>query len=234
MGREIKRVALDYNFTINEVWPGFLNPHYRKCPHCDHGTTKALERLEDLVSLIMLSGEDAHRQWAHPYFYDAPLHNTAGRIPPSPDMTELTVGLAGRDLGSFGHDSCDKWSAVKKIIAAAGLPKDWGICPHCKGDAVDAVVKAAYEAWTETPPPAGEGWQLWETTTEGSPQTPVFKTPEELARYCADNSVSSLGDQTETYDTWLTFIRGPGWAPSMISRGSSFQSGVAAISEIPD
>lgn len=39
---------------------------------------------------------------------------------------------------------------------------------------------AAYEGWRETDPPAGEGWQLWETTSEGSPISPVFPTADGL------------------------------------------------------
>jgi hypothetical protein len=226
MGREIKRVALDYKFEIGQVWPGFINEHYRECPHCKHGYTLAGARLNDLVSLIMLSGDDARRGKAHPYFYDMPLYDTAGRIPPSKDMANLTEGLSGRQSSFMGHDVCDRGSAVKKIIAAAGMPDDWGICPHCKGDTVDPAVKEAYEAWTETPPPSGDGYQLWSTTTEGTPMTPVFETPEELARYCADQDVSTFGSSTADYETWLKFIRGPGWALSMVSQGGHIQSGV--------
>jgi hypothetical protein len=233
MGREVKRVALNYEFKINEVWPGYINPHYRQCRHCDHGYTKAGLRFNDLVALIMLSGEDARRGKCHPYFYNAPLHNSAGNFVPSPEMAALTEGLAGRAMGFIGHDSLDRWSAVRKIKAAAGVPDDWGFCPHCKGEAVDPDVMEAYEAWTQTEPPAGEGWQLWETTSEGSPQTPVFETPEELARYCTDSKVSSIGYQSETYETWLKFIRGPGWAPSMVSNRGVLESGVSAIVASP-
>jgi hypothetical protein len=231
MGREIRRVALDFKCEIGEVWPGFINNHWRDCPHCQHGYTLAGARLGDLVSLIMLSGDDARRGKAHPYFYDAPLHSTAGRMPPSKDMADLTEGLAGRTPSIMGHDSCDKWSATKKIIAAAGMPKDWGICPQCKGDAVDPAVKEAYEAWTETPPPAGDGYQLWSTTTEGTPMTPVFKTPEELARHCADEGVSSFGRDTASYDVWLKFIQGPGWAPSAVMQNGQMQSGIEAVTD---
>lgn len=229
MGREIRRVPLHYDYTIGKTWDGFLNPHYRKCPHCLNGTTTARARLGDLVSLLMLSGEDARRGKAHPYFYDAPFHYTAGREAPSKDMVELTTGLAERAPSFIGHDSIDKYRAEKKIIAAAGLPEDWGICPHCKGDCIDPEVKEAYEAWTEIPPPDGDAYQLWETTSEGSPLTPPFATPEELARYCADNGVSSFGDDTQSYETWLWFINGPGWAPSMIGDANGLHSGVAAI-----
>jgi hypothetical protein len=232
MGREIKRVALDFKPKLGEVWPGFLNEHYRECPQCSGGTTTAHARLSDLVSLLMLSGEDAKRGKAHPYFYDAPLHHTAGTKAPSIDMIELTTGLAGREPSFMGHDSIDRWSATKKIIAAAGLPEDWGTCPHCKGDAIDPEVKEAYEAWQESPPPAGDGYQLWSTTTEGTPMTPVFSAPEELARHCADNNVSTFGSDTADYETWLKFIRGPGWAPSAVGGpGARMVSGVAAFAE---
>ena len=32
-------------------------------------------------------------------------------------------------------------------------------------------------------PPKGEGFQLWETTTEGSPVSPVFETLDELCEW---------------------------------------------------
>lgn len=34
----------------------------------------------------------------------------------------------------------------------------------------------------DTSPPKGEGWQLWQTVSDG-PTTPVFKTAEELIDY---------------------------------------------------
>lgn len=33
-------------------------------------------------------------------------------------------------------------------------------------------------------PPPGPGYQLWETTTEGSPQSPVFGTLDALCMWC--------------------------------------------------
>lgn len=50
---------------------------------------------------------------------------------------------------------------------------------------------AEYEAWQETPPPAGDGWQLWENVSEGSPVSPVFKTREELLVWMADNKYAN-------------------------------------------
>jgi hypothetical protein len=227
MGREVKRVALDFDWPMDKVWDGFLNPHYSECKACGgSGSTIASKRLTDLVSLLLISGDDARRGKCHPYFYDAPLHNTAGDVVCGKDMTELTTGLAGRAPSFMGHDACDRWSAAKKIIAAAGLPETWGVCAECKGEGQDPSKKADYDAWTRTEPPTGDGWQIWETVSEGSPISPVFARPEELARWMAGKRWGA--DHGSSYESWLKFITGPGWAPSMIMDSSGIHTGPEA------
>jgi hypothetical protein len=46
--------------------------------------------------------------------------------------------------------------------------------------------RAEAEAWQSTDPPAGEGWQLWETVSEGSPVTPVFPTADGLISHLVE------------------------------------------------
>lgn len=41
---------------------------------------------------------------------------------------------------------------------------------------------------------------IYETCSEGSPISPAFETPEELARWLTDNS---FGSMTATYEQWL-------------------------------
>jgi len=75
---------------------------------------------------------------------------------------------------------------------------------------------------------------MWETTSEGSPISPVFGTPEALAHWLADNGASSFGSQEATYEEWLKMI-GVGWAPSGASiDGGPLISGVAAIARTRD
>ncbi len=227
MGREVKRVALDFDWPLKETWEGFLNPHYKKCPECENGETAASVRLGDLVRLILISGEDSLRGEQYPWSVQTELFHQGN---PGKDMAELTTGLAGRPPdGPIGHDCLDGWSAKKKIIAAAGLdPEVWGTCTACKGEAIDQDAKKAYDAWEKTEPPAGDGWQMWETTSDGSPISPVMKTPEELARWLANNGASAFGKDTATYDQWLGMI-GVGWAPSAVgSSETGLISGVAA------
>lgn len=238
MGREIKRVPLSFNWPKDKTWEGYMNPHYKghcsNCPDCKgRGSTTASQRLEDLVSLLMLSSDDAMRGKAHPYFAQAPLCDTQG-IAVSKDIVELTAGLAGRKpVGPFGHDSCDKWSATKAIIRAAGLKKSWGVCQRCNGegslwDNKESQLKAA--RWRRKEPPKGKGYQLWETVSEGSPISPVFALPEELADWLVSSPDYKWrgNDQGTTKEQWLKFIQGPGWAPSLIFSEGKIQTGVQA------
>ena len=42
MGRELRRVPLDFDWPMNQRWSGFVNPHYAKCQRCDgRGDTMA-------------------------------------------------------------------------------------------------------------------------------------------------------------------------------------------------
>ncbi len=48
---------------------------------------------------------------------------------------------------------------------------------------------------------------MYEDTSEGTPISPAFATPEELARWLADNGASSFGSMTATYEQWLATCR---------------------------
>lgn len=71
---------------------------------------------------------------------------------------------------------------------------------------------------------------MYEDTSEGTPISPAFKTPEELARWLADNGASAFGSSTATYEGWLRVAKG-GWAPSMIFSSAGIQDGVDALNE---
>ncbi len=71
-------------------------------------------------------------------------------------------------------------------------------------------------------------YQMYETCSEGTPISPVMETPEELARWLADNDASAFGNMTATYEQWLaTCLRGS--APSAMVTGTAMESGVAAL-----
>lgn len=82
------------------------------------------------------------------------------------------------------------------------------------------------------PPERRTHYQMYETTSEGTPISPIAATPECLAKWLADNGASAFGDMTATYDEWLGMIR-KGWAPGMIIAGGHMDSGVAFVSRSP-
>jgi len=58
-------------------------------------------------------------------------------------------------------------------------------------------------------------YMMYETTSDGTPLSPAFATPEELAQWLADNAVSAFADRTATYEQWLATIR-RGYAISVV------------------
>ena len=71
-------------------------------------------------------------------------------------------------------------------------------------------------------------WQMYETTTEGTPLSPVMPTPEALAHWLADNGANTFADMTTDYETWRRMI-GVGNTPcGIIIGGARSVSGVEA------
>ena len=103
-------------------------------------------------------------------------------------------------------------------------------CERCHGADVDPDVQRLYDAWEamDTEPQKGEGWQMWETVSEGSPVSPVCRTTEELARYMELNPWSI---QKATYDQWLKMITNGGYACSMVVVDGVCYPGVVAAAE---
>jgi hypothetical protein len=78
-------------------------------------------------------------------------------------------------------------------------------------------------------------YMIYEDTSEGTPISPAFATPEELAHWLADNNASAFGGTTATYEDWLDMIRsGIGSLGVMITvgpEGRDEKSGVALVAE---
>jgi hypothetical protein len=92
-------------------------------------------------------------------------------------------------------------------------------CPVCEGEG---------KVYPKIPVPEGIHYQMWETTSEGSPISPPFTTPQELARWLSDNDASACGSRGATYEGWLAMIT-QGWAPSMVISEKGVESGVEFV-----
>lgn len=71
-------------------------------------------------------------------------------------------------------------------------------------------------------------YQMYEDTSEGTPISPVFPTPEELARWLVDSKASAFAEMTADYESWLRVCRG-GFAPSAMLVDGVLRDGVSAL-----
>lgn len=245
MGREVKRVAMDFRWPLNKTWGGFLNPYYRHCAQCSacdgSGHNPATKQISDDFYDFAETG----RRWCDALTQDevdtlvaeSRLRHWNGEtrawesVPRTAAEVNAANGRGSSMLGDMHHDGINRWIVIKARAKRLGV---YGDCEVCKGDGeiwASPEKKKLAEEWKEEEPPTGDGWQMWETTSEGSPISPVFASPEELSRWLADTGASSFGGMTATYEQWLGMCRA-GWAPSAIAApGLGFVSGVEAVAE---
>lgn len=128
MGRELKRVPLDFDYPLNKVWYGYYDRYINFC----------------------------------------------------------------HDNYSAGCEGCKKYAAIK------GIPFATHGCPDFDSYyGIDLAEKVE--------PPEGEGYQLWETTSEGSPVSPVFESLERLCEWCEKNA-TTFGNLTATKGEWMKML----------------------------
>jgi hypothetical protein len=228
MGREARRVPLDFDWPLKKTWDGYLLPERLReqpCPNCANGSTEVSEWLMKVAYIIGGLADDARDEQRgrdmHPYL--APLREISyGHVTrrPGPQFAEFADGLAPEARGgSLGRDV---YRIHRALIKAASLPDKWGECPTCDGYGSAEKYpgqRAEAEAWQPTDPPEGDGWQMWQTTSEGSPVSPVFPTAEELATWLADTQASMFGQQSASREQWLAIITGEDFAHVEIAPG---------------
>lgn len=131
MGRELKRVPLDFDYPLHKVWYGYFMNYISTCH----------------------SKEEEH------------------------------------------CEQCKRMAEIKGIEFT-----DNG-CPDY--DKYFGEVKEKLKELCEVP--KGEGYQLWETTSEGSPISPVFVTLEELCEWCEDNA-TTFADFKASKEEWMQML----------------------------
>ena len=87
------------------------------------------------------------------------------------------------------------------MAAKSPAAPTWGTCESCHGSGQDPVTAEQADAWQPTEPPTGEGYQLWETTSDGSPVGPVFESLEDLCAW-AESNATTFGPHRATATDW--------------------------------
>lgn len=218
MGRELKRVPMDFDWPLHKLWDGYVNPHSAQCEKCEGtGADKSLRFLQKWVGLLCLAADESRyseedirklrqqgRIYPHRYL-QAEGMRIQSKSDLGPGLIELVNALAGGKGSPFGYSCEDTYQIRKKILQAAGLAENWGVCLDCGGYGMPPDVIKDYEAWDPEDPPKGEGYQLWENTSEGSPVSPVFATLDELCAWCEENA-TTFGSAKATKEQWRTML----------------------------
>lgn len=271
MGREIRRVPVDFNWPLNKVWEGFQNPNpgADRCIACDAtGYNPATREIADLFydsdgDWRYDYGKDPDgkpadrppwrvigncRRWCHSITQDEVQALVDGgrlwdftRTPRNEEQREIVrQKIAGggnswlpfdngyiptadevnkAHMTGFGHDAINRWILIEARAKRLGV---YGSCEVCDGTGTvwpSEERKANYEAWKPYDPPSGDGWQMWQTVSEGSPVSPVFATAGGLEdRLVADGYSPEAAK---------AFCRS-GWVPSMVMSGGEFYTNIEA------
>lgn len=247
MGRELKRVPLNFKWKIGRLWSGYINPHpIHECIDCQGlGWSKDYNQLkeewygwntenykinpfrkssrynasawnnnltqEDVQALV-----DADRLWD---FTRVPLNDKQKEtvkkkiedggnswLPFNNEYVPTAKEVNQWNLKGMGHDSINCSVVIKAKLKKQGKSH---LCNSCNGEGEkwqDGTAKEKYKNWKEYEPPKGKGFQLWSTTSEGNPMTPVFKTLDLLCEYCEAFKISVFGYNTATKEEWFEML----------------------------
>lgn len=298
MSRDIRRVPVDFEWPLNEVWGGFLMPSELRLPTCsdcegmgwspeakllsdrwygrapfnpaDRGsepltvTTPGVrafaERNVANAAWHYGVGEEAivreaHRlssmwnqQWCHHLNQDdVDALVTAERLMDfthvwdreerrwkrkDPAYSPTAAEVNHWSLSGFGHDSINQHVVIRAELERLGRPV---LCATCEGqgDVGTEEQRAAYEAWTPTGPPAGDGWQLWESVSEGSPISPVFADREALVGWLTTDYSWGAQRTPLTREQAEAFVGlGHSIGSGVVTGDGRFFSGEAAVAEL--
>lgn len=248
MGRELKRVPLDFDWPMGRVWYGYLNPHAgpKTCSVCggsgwNEATREVYRSYYDHENFgvthgyhyyIGRDGKPAKHPpwktwgelpWSHNITQDeVQALVDAGRLMDFTHTWSQEEGWKPREDGyiptaeevnewswhGMGHDGINCHILVKTRAKRLGI---YGECPVCEGKGEiknpDAAKQKAYEEWAPIEPPVGDGFQLWGTTSEGNPASPVFPSLDELCTWCETNA-TTFADYTATAAEWKQMLDG--------------------------
>ncbi len=227
MSRKLMRVPMDFDWPLHKTWSGYLTPEEFRFPQCDtcggDGQTPEARAIAKTFYPHQIGHATDALAW-NDKLGQAEVDNliAEGRLrtlvprEPTEDnprdwewvalpRTAAEVNAAQRCRGGGDkHDAINRWILISFRCKVLGITEH---CPTCEGNG-DIATPEQREAADEdhtVEPPTGEGYQMWETTSEGSPVSPVFEDIEMLCQYAAD-FCTVFGKEKTTAAEWRRML----------------------------
>lgn len=128
-----------------------------------------------------------------------------------PENWKHPVNVNGNFIPLFGRfdeecqqwdEGCAKWNAGEFEI---WVNDDEKHLTFEQSEGSRPVQEDYMPVWSED---EATHYMMYETTSEGTPISPAFETPEELAKWLFENKVSFFGLMTASYGDWLRIAKG--------------------------
>lgn len=135
------------------------------------------------------------------------FHGTNSWLPESNGYHPTASEVNAWSLHGLSHDSFNASICIKARCAREGIPFS---CARCAGSGTIwpmPEIKQLHDEWKPTEPPTGDGYQLWESCTEGSPVSPVFASLEDLCAW-AETNATTFGSFRASKEEWREMLDG--------------------------
>lgn len=140
------------------------------------------------------------------------LPQSNGYVPPPAEVNAWSL------LG-IGHDAINCGVCISAKCKRLGIEERCAACEG-EGNVWDSPEgRQLYEDWEREEPPTGEGWQLWETVSEGSPISPVFATEEAFSCWLIEEGYS---------ETAVRSFLQRGYAPALVMANGNLYRNIEA------
>ena len=215
MGRTLKRVPMDFDWPLKVVWKGYCSPYRAtECKTCGGSgynpkTRKLSEDWYDSARTGMRWCDKLTQDEVDALVESGRFRERVGDEWVSVPRTAEEVNAANLNHAPWSnvlhHDGSNHYTCVKVRATRLGF---YGLCPICEGSGdfwCDSKYEKLAEEWDQIDPPEGPGYQMWETTSEGSPSSPVFETLDELCVWCAEFA-TTFADFTATAEAWKKML----------------------------
>lgn len=201
MGRTLKRVPRDFDWPLHTVWQGYVLPPQVTLPTCQRCEGDGYTPEARAIAKAFYAQGDRELAW-HDKLGQQEIDAlvAARRLPPG----SVAAAVNDAERRRLVHDAINRNALIGFRCERLGIAQH---CPTCDGwgDIGTDAQRDAVENWEGTEPPAGDGYQLWETTSEGSPISPVFPSLELLAEWC-EQAATTFGDARVSAAEWHVML----------------------------